>query len=86
MSTIDMKIGAVIVRAKHMLDRWNVHTNFHCKFKLVTAKGYGLFGVIQKMSFRRNETQCIDYVQVSINLTVLLTVLTMFNYYYYNYY
>lgn len=63
MSTIDMKIGAVIVRAKHMLDRWNVHTNFHCKFKLVTAKGYGLFGVIQKMSFRRNETQCIDYVQ-----------------------
>ncbi|XP_033179262.1 uncharacterized protein LOC100741954 isoform X2 [Bombus impatiens] len=63
-STIDIKIGAAIVRPKYMLDRWNVRANVHCKFKFITAKGYGLFGVIQKMSFRKNGTQCLDYVQI----------------------
>ncbi|KAK1129944.1 hypothetical protein K0M31_019638 [Melipona bicolor] len=62
-STIDINSSAAIVRAKHMLDRWNVRMNVHCKFKITTAKGYGLFGVIQKMSFRKNGTQCLDYVQ-----------------------
>ncbi|XP_033365851.1 uncharacterized protein LOC117242909 isoform X1 [Bombus vosnesenskii] len=62
-STIDIKVGAAIVRPKYMLDRWNVRANVHCKFKFITAKGYGLFGVIQKMSFRKNGTQCLDYVQ-----------------------
>ncbi|KAK9300340.1 hypothetical protein QLX08_006889 [Tetragonisca angustula] len=62
-STIDINTSAAIVRAKHMLERWNVRTNVYCKFKVTTAKGYGLFGVIQKMSFRKNGTQCLDYVQ-----------------------
>lgn len=62
-SPIEIKSGAAIVRPKHMFDRWTVNYNVHCKFTFKTAEGDGLFGVIQKMSFRRNETHCIDYVR-----------------------
>ncbi|KOC69447.1 hypothetical protein WH47_09405 [Habropoda laboriosa] len=61
--TTDIKSGAAIVMSKHIFEQWMVRTNLHCKFTFKTAKGDGLFGVIQKMSFRRNKTQCLDYVQ-----------------------
>ncbi|XP_015187678.1 PREDICTED: uncharacterized protein LOC107072341 [Polistes dominula] len=35
----------------------------YCRFIIKTNKDDGLFGVIQKMTFRRNKTQCLDYVQ-----------------------
>ncbi|CAK9834146.1 hypothetical protein ANTRET_LOCUS10717 [Anthophora retusa] len=62
-STIDLKSGAAKVGVKHMFDQWFVHINFHCKFIFKAVKGDGLFGVIQKMSFRQNGTQCLDYIQ-----------------------
>ncbi|KAI4498068.1 hypothetical protein M0802_006892 [Mischocyttarus mexicanus] len=38
-------------------------TDTHCKFVIKANKEDGLFGVIQSMTFRRNKTQCLDYVQ-----------------------
>ncbi|XP_076638444.1 uncharacterized protein LOC143350306 [Colletes latitarsis] len=62
-STIEITNTAAIVRPKHMFDRWtSVIKNVHCKFVFKVKKA-GLFGVIQKMSFRQNSTDCIDYVQ-----------------------
>ncbi|KAF7391286.1 hypothetical protein HZH66_009766 [Vespula vulgaris] len=51
---------AVIV--KITLDR-GINADTHCKFVIKANKGDGLFGVIQKMTFRRNKTECVDYVQ-----------------------
>ncbi|XP_076752193.1 uncharacterized protein LOC143424175 isoform X2 [Xylocopa sonorina] len=62
-STIDLKGGAAIVTTKRMFERWTVLNNVHCKFTFRAAKGDGLFGVIQNVSFRRNGTECLDYVQ-----------------------
>ncbi|KZC05653.1 PREDICTED: uncharacterized protein LOC107193978 [Dufourea novaeangliae] len=62
-SSIEINTQAAIVWPNHMFDRWIVHPNVHCKFVFKAAKGDGLFGVIQKMSFRKNGSQCIDYVQ-----------------------
>ncbi|OAD53129.1 hypothetical protein WN48_10758 [Eufriesea mexicana] len=63
-SPINIATGAATVWSKYMYEQWkNVRSNIQCKFKFTTAKGFGLFAVIQKMSFRRNGTQCIDYVQ-----------------------
>ncbi|XP_003702844.1 uncharacterized protein LOC100877956 [Megachile rotundata] len=63
-TTTEIKDSAIIVTSKHMFNPWTEgRKNIHCKFIIKTAKGDGLFGVIQKMSFRRNGTQCLDYVQ-----------------------
>ncbi|XP_031836790.1 uncharacterized protein LOC116428814 [Nomia melanderi] len=62
-STIEITDLAAVVLPKHMFDRWDVLQNVYCRFVFKAAKGDGLFGVIQKMSFRRNGTQCLDYVQ-----------------------
>ncbi|CAL7934832.1 unnamed protein product [Xylocopa violacea] len=62
-STIDLKGGAAIVTTKRMFERWTVLSNVHCKFTFKAPKGDGIFGVIQKISFRRNGTECLDYVQ-----------------------
>ncbi|XP_035720951.1 uncharacterized protein LOC118441088 isoform X1 [Vespa mandarinia] len=51
---------AVIV--KITLDR-GINTDTYCKFTIKANEGDGLFGVIQKMTFRRNKTECVDYVQ-----------------------
>ncbi|KAK2575467.1 hypothetical protein KPH14_011198 [Odynerus spinipes] len=40
-----------------------INTDTSCTFVIKANKGDGLFGVIQKMTFRRNGTQCLDYVQ-----------------------
>nr|XP_034191881.1 uncharacterized protein LOC117609529 [Osmia lignaria] len=63
-TTTEIKNSTIIVRSKHMFDPWvEGRKNVHCKFVIKTAKGDGLFGVIQKLSFRRNGSQCLDYVQ-----------------------
>lgn len=61
-----MRYGtAAIVTPHHMFDRWVVKADRNCTFTFRTDKGEGLFAVIQKMFFRRNGDQCIDYVQVT---------------------
>ncbi|XP_076293757.1 uncharacterized protein LOC143215484 [Lasioglossum baleicum] len=62
-STIETNDAAAMVLPKQMFEHWEVLQNVHCKFVIKAAKGDGLFGVIQKMSFRKNGTQCLDYVQ-----------------------
>ncbi|XP_078036144.1 uncharacterized protein LOC144469580 [Augochlora pura] len=62
-STIEIGELAAVVLPKHMFERWEVLHDVHCKFVVKASKGNGLFGVIQKLSFRKNETQCLDYVQ-----------------------
>lgn len=52
------------VKVKITLDR-GINADTHCKFRIKANKGDGLFGVIQKMTFRRNKTECVDYVQVN---------------------
>lgn len=61
--TIEITNNAALVKPKHKFDRWRVTYDVQCKFVFKADKGDGIFGVIQKMSFRRNQTQCIDYVQ-----------------------
>jgi len=57
---------AAIVTSHHMFDRWwNVNTDRKCQYTFKTTNGDGLFVVIHKMFFRRNGTQCLDYVRVS---------------------
>lgn len=56
---------AAIVRSSHMFDRWEVNSDRHCRFVFKTARGEGLFAVIHRMFFRRNGSQCVDYVKVS---------------------
>lgn len=64
--THDIRNGtAVIVESKHMFDRWIVNYDRQCKFTFKTAKSEGLFAVIHNMYFRRNGSDCLDYVRVS---------------------
>jgi hypothetical protein len=56
---------AAIVASHHMFDRWNVNTDRKCQYNFKTTNGDGLFVVIQKMFFRRNGSECLDYVRVS---------------------
>ncbi|XP_011166087.1 uncharacterized protein LOC105200308 isoform X2 [Solenopsis invicta] len=46
-----------------MFDYWDVKVNRNCTFVFKTSKDEGLFAVIQKMLFRREGDQCIDYVR-----------------------
>ncbi|KAG7210902.1 hypothetical protein KM043_016280 [Ampulex compressa] len=52
-----------IVKPNRIFDTWFVTSDVHCKYVFKASRGHGLFGVIQKMSFRRNGSDCIDYVQ-----------------------
>ncbi|XP_024945728.1 uncharacterized protein LOC107272658 isoform X2 [Cephus cinctus] len=54
---------AIIVKPGHMFDSWIVTADKYCKFTVETRKGVQLFAVIQKMSFRRNGTKCLDYLK-----------------------
>ncbi|KAH0948410.1 hypothetical protein HN011_002801 [Eciton burchellii] len=54
---------AAIVASHHMFDRWNVNTDRKCQYNFRTTNGDGLFVVIQKMFFRRNGSECLDYVR-----------------------
>lgn len=57
--------SAIILKPDRMFDHWQRITNKHCRFVFKVHSTYkGLFAVIQKISFRRNGTECIDYVQV----------------------
>ncbi|XP_012282885.1 uncharacterized protein LOC105701049 [Orussus abietinus] len=61
--TIHVTDLALLVRPHHIFDTWNVINDKTCKFAIHTKKNIGLFAVIQKMSFRRNGTKCLDYVE-----------------------
>ncbi|XP_029172472.1 uncharacterized protein LOC114941617 [Nylanderia fulva] len=59
----DLRNGtAAIVSARHMFDRWVVKNNQTCTFTFKTARGEGLFAVIQNV-FRRDGNRCLDYVR-----------------------
>ncbi|XP_011639477.2 uncharacterized protein LOC105428722 [Pogonomyrmex barbatus] len=47
----------------HIFDRWIVKADRNCTFIFKTSSGEGIFAVIQKMFFRRNGDQCLDYVR-----------------------
>lgn len=62
--TLDLRNGAgAIITPHHMFDRWHVTADRRCTFVFKTSKGEGLFAVVQKMAFRREGDQCIDYVR-----------------------
>jgi len=65
--TLDLRLGtAAVVIPRHMFDHWqSITADRFCRFVFKTSKGEGLFAVIQKMAFRRDGDQCIDYVRVS---------------------
>jgi len=66
--TLDLHNSAgAIITPHHMFDRWVVKADRNCTFVFRTSKdgNEGLFAVIQKMFFRRDGDQCIDYVRVS---------------------
>ncbi|XP_066583992.1 uncharacterized protein [Prorops nasuta] len=42
---------------------FNFNPNKNCNFVIKLKKGNGLMAVIQTLSFRRNGSQCLDYVQ-----------------------
>ncbi|EFN63060.1 hypothetical protein EAG_15907 [Camponotus floridanus] len=54
---------ATIVRSHHMFDSWIVKRNLTCMFTFKIARNEGIFAVIQRMSFRQNGNQCLDYVR-----------------------
>lgn len=55
---------SLLVKPSHVFDSWIVRYNKHCKFKVKGPKGDGLFAAIQRMSLRRNGSECLDYIMV----------------------
>ncbi|XP_050431598.1 uncharacterized protein LOC126840128 isoform X2 [Adelges cooleyi] len=56
--------SAMIIKESRYFHQWNSKQDFNCRFTVTSSLGLGVFAVIQRMSFRRNEQgQCIDYVQ-----------------------
>lgn len=65
--------SAIMVRPGHVFDSWQVvKYNKHCKFKVKGVKGEGLLAVIQKMSLRRNGSECLDYIRVFMFSNIFL--------------
>lgn len=58
------KNSAVLIQPSHVFDTWRVSADKHCRFTFKAKKGDGLFAVIHNISFRRNGSECLDYVQV----------------------
>lgn len=58
--------SAILIKPSHVFETWHVKYNKHCKFKVKATKGDALFAVVQSMSFRRNGTECLDYIMVLI--------------------
>ncbi|XP_015120358.1 uncharacterized protein LOC107043379 [Diachasma alloeum] len=56
--------SGLIITPSHVFDSWTHRTNdLRCRFTIKAPKGEHLFAVIQTISFRRNESGCIDYVR-----------------------
>ncbi|XP_011300436.1 uncharacterized protein [Fopius arisanus] len=56
--------SGLIISPAHVFDTWAYRVDdLRCKFVIKAPKGEHLFAVIQSMSFRRNESGCIDYVK-----------------------
>lgn len=58
--------SAMVVRGSRYFQNWTGKQEFNCQFTVSSSLNWGVFAVIQRMSFRRNsQGQCIDFVQVS---------------------
>ncbi|XP_063974917.1 uncharacterized protein LOC135161357 [Diachasmimorpha longicaudata] len=56
--------SGLIITPAHVFDSWTHRTNdLRCRFTTKAPKGEHLFAVIQTISFRRNDSGCIDYVK-----------------------
>ncbi|VVC44567.1 Hypothetical protein CINCED_3A016455 [Cinara cedri] len=56
--------SAMVIKDSRYFQHWTGKHEFNCRFTVTSSLGFGIFAVIQHMSFRRNaQGQCIDYVQ-----------------------
>lgn len=56
--------SGLIIGPGHVFENWGSRPHdFRCKFIIKAPKGEHLFAVIQNISFRRNESGCIDYIK-----------------------
>lgn len=69
--------SALVVKDSRYFKQWTGLREFNCRFTVSSSSssGLGLFAVIQRMSFRRDEEgNCIDYVKVCCFLLLLIHI------------
>lgn len=67
--------SAMVIRGSRYFQNWTGKQEFNCQFTVSSTLNWGIFAVIQRMSFRRNtQGQCIDFVQVCYFSLFLLLV------------
>ena len=57
--------SAVTIKETRSFDEWHGVVEYICRFEVKSENDDGLIAVIQNLSFRSNESGCIDYIQVN---------------------
>lgn len=57
--------SAVVVKETRSFDDWPGIVEYRCRFEVISETEDGVIAVIQNMSFRYDESGCIDYIQVN---------------------
>lgn len=57
--------SAAIIKETRSFDHWSGIVEYRCRFEVKSEKEDGVIAVIQNLSFRSDESGCIDYIQVN---------------------
>ncbi|XP_023710831.1 uncharacterized protein LOC111866274 [Cryptotermes secundus] len=55
--------SAVIIKETRSFDDWQGIVEYRCRFEVISEDEDGVIAVIQNLSFRFDESGCIDYIQ-----------------------
>jgi hypothetical protein len=57
--------SAVLIKETRSFDDWSGIVEYRCRFEVKSEIEDGVIAVIQNLSFRSDDSGCIDYIQVS---------------------
>jgi hypothetical protein len=61
----DRSESAVVIKSTRSFEEWPGIVEYKCRYEVESEDDDGLIAVIQNLSFRSDESGCIDYIQVN---------------------